>query len=212
MLVYVDDIIVMGNDPRLIQQNLDVLAIRFSIKDLKDSHYFLGIDARRTPSGLHLNQRKYILDFLARTNMLSAKPVTTPMAVYRKLSLHSGTRLSDPSEYRAIVESLQYMSFTRLDLSYAVSKLSQFMYAPTTEHWLAVKRLLWYLAGTPNHGIFLKKGNNSTLHVYSDADWGGDIDNYGSTNGYIVYLESHRLSWSTKKVQGIAWSSTEAEY
>ncbi|CAA7040669.1 unnamed protein product [Microthlaspi erraticum] len=144
--------------------------------------------------------------------MLSAKPVNTPMAVSPKFTLHSGIRLTDPSEYRATLGSLQYLAFTRPDLSYAVSKLSQFMHAPTTDHWLAVKRLLRYLAGTATHGIFLKKGNNSTLHAYSDADWGGDSDNYGSTNGYIIYLGSHPISWSSKKLQGVARSSTEAEY
>ncbi|CAA7037664.1 unnamed protein product [Microthlaspi erraticum] len=144
--------------------------------------------------------------------MLSAKPVNTPMAVSPKFTLHSGIRLTDPSEYRATLGSLQYLAFTRPDLSYAVSKLSQFMHAPTTDHWLAVKRLLRYLAGTATHGIFLKKGNNSTLHAYADADWGGDIDNYGSTNGYIIYLGSHPISWSSKKLQGVARSSTEAEY
>lgn len=94
MLIYVDDILVTGNDDGLIQQTLHALAMRFSIKDPEDLHYFLGIEAKRTTSGLHLNQRKYIRDLLARTNMLSAKPVTTPMAASPKLSLHSGTRLS----------------------------------------------------------------------------------------------------------------------
>ena len=212
MLIYVDDILVTGNDTTLLQHTLEVLSQRFSVKDHEDLHYFLGIEAKRVSSGLHLCQRKYILDLLTRTNMLSAKPVTTPMAASPKLTLHSGTRLSDPTEYRMVVGSLQYLAFTRPDLSYAVNRLSQYMHAPTTDHWQAVKRLLRYLAGTPDHGIFLRKGSALSLHAFSDADWAGDNDDYASTNGYIVYLGSHPISWSSKKQSGIARSSTEAEY
>lgn len=134
------------------------------------------------------------------------------MATSPKLTLHSGTRLPDPKEYRGLVGSLQYLSFTRPDLCYAVNRLSQYMHMPTTEHWAAVKRILRYLAGTLDHGIFLRKGNSLSLHAYSDADWGGDMDDLVSTNGYIVYLGQHPISWSSKKQNGVARSSTEAEY
>lgn len=212
MLVYVDDILITGNDTALLQRTLDALAQRFSVKEHEELHYFLGIEAKRVPQGLHLSQQRYILDLLAQTNMLTAKPVTTPMAPSPKLSLHSGTKLPDPTEYRRIVGSLQYLAFTRPDLSYSVNRLSQFMHIPTTEHWQALKRVLRYLAGTPDHGIFLKKGNTLSLHAYSDADWAGDTDDYVSTNGYIVYLGNHPISWSSKKQKGVVRSSTEAEY
>lgn len=110
------------------------------------------------------------MDLLTRTDMLFAKPVTTPMATSPKLSLHSSTRLPDPTEYRGLVGSLQYLSLTRQDLCYDVNRVSQYMDMPTTEHWTAVKRILRYLAGTLDHGIFLKKGNSSSLHAYSDSD------------------------------------------
>ncbi|CAA7032145.1 unnamed protein product [Microthlaspi erraticum] len=190
MLVYVDDIIVTSNDQRLLDQTLHSLATRFSVKDPEDLNYFLGIEAHRTPSGLHLTQRRYILDLLTRCNMLDAKPVSTPTASTPKLTL----------------------AFTRPDVSYAVNRLSQFMHAPTSEHWNAVKRVLRYLAGTSSHGLFYSKNNPCSLHAYSDADWGGDRDDYISTNAYIVYLGKHPISWSSKKQKGVARSSTEAEY
>lgn len=149
---------------------LDCLTSRFSVKDDEDLSYFLGIEAKRVLSGLHLSQRKYVLDLLARTNMLTAKPVTTPMASSPKLSLFSGTALSDPIEYRRVVGSLQYLAFTRPDLSYVVNRLSQFMHKPTTDHWQPVKRVLRYLVRTAAHGIFLSKNNPMTIHAVSDAD------------------------------------------
>lgn len=101
---------------------------------------------------------------------------------------------------------------TRPDISFPVNCLSQFMHAPTDAHWNAVKRVLRYLAGTTDHGIFLKKGSTQQLHAFSDADWAGDADDYISTNGYIVYIGQHPVSWSLKKQKTIARSSTEVEY
>ncbi|KAL9293207.1 putative RNA-directed DNA polymerase [Arabidopsis thaliana] len=87
-------------------------------------------------------QRKYIMDLLAKTHMLDAKPISTPMAATPKLSLFSGTALPDAKEYRMVIGSLQYLSFTRPDIAFAVNRLSQFMHKPTDEHWRAAKRVL----------------------------------------------------------------------
>ncbi|CAE5959206.1 unnamed protein product [Arabidopsis arenosa] len=212
LLVYVDDIIVTSNDNSLLQNTLQSLATRFSIKDPEDLHYFLGLEARRTAHGLHLTQRRYILDLLTKCHMLDAKPITTPMAASPKLSLHSGSALSDPSEFRMVIGSLQYLAFTRPDISYAVNRLSQFMHKPTSDHWQAAKRLLRYLAGTANHGIFFHRNNTNSIHAFSDADWAGDTDDYVSTHANIVYIGKNPVSWSSKKQKGVARSSTEAEY
>ncbi|XP_033144322.1 uncharacterized protein LOC103859022 isoform X1 [Brassica rapa] len=212
LLVYVDDIVVTGNTVSGIERILNLLAERFSVKDAEDLNYFLGIEAHRTKTGLHLCQRKYILDLLHKYDMTNAKPVTTPMASSPKLQLNSGVSLSDPTKYRRLIGSLQYLQFTRLDIAFAVNKLSQFMHLPTEDHWQAAKRILRYLAGTPSHGIFFSASNKLVLQGYSDADWGGDSDDYVSTNSYVVYLGKHPVSWSSKKQNGVARSSTEAEY
>ena len=86
-----------------------------------------------------------------------------------KLSVNSGTTLSDPTEYRKAVGSVQYLAFTRPDLSYAVNHLSQYMHTPTTDHWSAVKRVLIYLSGTLDNDILLQRGSTFSLHAYSDA-------------------------------------------
>lgn len=212
VLIYVDDILVTGNTTAGIERFLTLMAERFSIKDPEDLNYFLGIEAHRSAKGLHLNQRKFILDLLHRYDMTNAKPVTSPMASSPKLHLHSGTTLSDPTKYRQLIGSLQYLQFTRLDIAFAVNKLSQFMHAPTEDHFQAAKRILRYLAGTPTHGIFFSATNKLVLQAYSDSDWAGDSDDYVSTNSYIIYLGKHPVSWSSRKQNGVARSSTEAEY
>ncbi|KAL9299485.1 putative RNA-directed DNA polymerase [Arabidopsis thaliana] len=212
ILVYVDDIIVTGNDPSYVAKVLHSFAARFSIKNPVDLHYFLGIEATRSDKGLHLMQRRYILDLLARNNMADAKPAPTPLPASPKLKLNDGVPLDDGTQYRSVIGSLQYLAFTRPDISYAVTRLSQFMHRPTSTHWQAAKRVLRYLAGTTSHGIFLHKNSPMALHAYSDADWAGDTDDYVSTNAYVIYLGRNPISWSSKKQKGVARSSTEAEY
>lgn len=212
VLVYVDDIIVTGNNSEMVSGIIASLGTRFSLKDQGDISYFLGIEVTRTTKGLHLMQRKYIIDLLTKTNMLEAKPVSTPMQSTPKLTVHSGSTIDNASEFRMVVGSLHYLAFTRPDISYAVNRLSQFMHRPTTEHWLAAKRVLRYLSGTLTHGIFLSSENKSILHGFSDADWAGDFDDYVSTNAYVIYLGKQAISWSSKKQNGVSRSSTEAEY
>lgn len=124
MLVYVDDIVITGNSSTLLQDFIVRLSTRFSLKEPTDLAYFLGIEATKTSQGLHLMQRKYILDLLQRTNMLDANTITTPMASSPKLSIRTGTQLEDPHEYRRVIGSLQYLAFTRPDIAYSVNRLS----------------------------------------------------------------------------------------
>ncbi|XP_013624876.1 PREDICTED: uncharacterized mitochondrial protein AtMg00810-like [Brassica oleracea var. oleracea] len=212
ILIYVDDIVVTGNSLSRICDIISTLSRRFSLKDLDDLGYFLGIEVMRTSQGIHLSQRKYIADLLHRTNMTHAKPVPTPMCASTSLSIRDGTILDNPSEYRNVVGSLQYLLLTRPDIALAANKLSQFMHKPSDIHWMAAKRVLRYLAGTYISGIFLSRHSSLSLHAYSDADWGGNKDDYTSTGAYVVFFGQHPISWSAKKQTGIARSSTEAEY
>lgn len=207
-----DDIIVTGSSKNLVHGVIYVLSSRFSLKEPTDLSYFLGVEATRTSAGLHLMQRKYIIDLLTKTNMLDSKPVTTPLPVSPKLTLQSGSLLDDPRSYRMVVGSLQYLAITRPDISYTVNRLSQFMHRPTEDHWNAAKRVLRYLAGTLTHGIMLRRNTPLSLHGYSDADWAGDTDDFISTTAFILYLGATPIAWSSKKQSGVARSSTEAEY
>ena len=85
-----NDIIITGTNTNIIQRCIDLLAQRFSIKDLGVLSYFLGIEVLTTPSGVLLTQRRYISDLLASTKMSGAKPVATPLVTDGNLILHSG--------------------------------------------------------------------------------------------------------------------------
>ncbi|KAH9662761.1 retrovirus-related pol polyprotein from transposon RE2 [Citrus sinensis] len=153
---------------------------------------------------------KFPLKTLA--DMLHANIVHTSISHNHMPSLHDGVSLSDANAYRSIVGGLQYLSLTRLDVAFAVNKLSQFMHCPTTQHWVAVKQLLRYLWGTIHHGLFLHRNSPLLLHGFSDADWAGNTDDRTSTSGHTVFLGHNAIFWSLKKQCSVARSSIEAEY
>ena len=102
--------------------------------------------------------------------MADAKPVLTPLPTSSTtISLTLGTPLSDPTPYRAAVGSLQYLSLTHPDISFAVNRMAQFMHQPTSEHWVLVKRILCYLCGTLDKGLLLYRDSPITLHAFSDS-------------------------------------------
>ncbi|KAE8677981.1 hypothetical protein F3Y22_tig00111463pilonHSYRG00127 [Hibiscus syriacus] len=191
LLVYVDDIIIRGTNTNIIQRYIDHMAQRFSIKDLSTLSYFLSIEVLTTASGLLLTQRRYIPDLLTRRKMTGAKPVATPLVTDGNLTFHSSTSLTDCTEYRTIVASLQYLCLTHPNITYVVNKLSQFMHHPTSEHWNVAKQLIRYLFGTLTHGLFLHKANPLSLHAFSDVDWAGNKDDYTSTKLGITLPTPH---------------------
>jgi len=212
VLVYVDDIIITASVPAAISDLLQQLRVSFAVKDLGKLNYFLGVEVVPLKSGLLLSQRRYILDLLKRTNMLEAKPISSPMSSSSSLSAFDGDSMDDPLLNRSTVGSLQYLSLTRPDLAFAVNRVCQFMHKPTKLHWQAVKRILRYLKHTVSHGLLLTRSNTSTLEVFSDADWAGCPDDRKSTGGYCVFLGSNLISWSSKKHPTVSRLSTEAEY
>ena len=130
-LVYVDDLVITGNNSLFVASIIKQLGDMFSLKDMGPLHFFLGIEVIPTQAGLFLSQHKYVRELLAKTSMSGAKDVSTPLSTTQSLQLIDGTVAVDSSEFRRILGSLQYLSLTRPDISFAVNKLSQFMHKPT---------------------------------------------------------------------------------
>jgi histone deacetylase 1/2 len=144
LLVYVDDIIVVSSSTAAIDRLIQQLRGSFALKDLGQLNYFLGIEVKFLNGGLLLTQRKYASELLRRAGLLKCGPSPTPMISSEKLSAMDGTPLSadESTRYRIIVGGLQYLTMTRPDLSFSVNKVCQYLHAPRSSHWSAVKRIL----------------------------------------------------------------------
>ncbi|KAF7801951.1 Apyrase 2 [Senna tora] len=131
ILVYVDDIIVTGNDSKFLKEFIRKLNAEFALKDLGPLYYFLGIEVHRDNTSIYLNQGKYVLDVLKRFGMNDFASVSTQMVTGCKFTNEGGDKMLDPSLYRQAIGSLQYLITTRLDIAFSVNKLSQFLAQPT---------------------------------------------------------------------------------
>ena len=137
MAVYVDDIIITGDDEVEIKRLKENMSKEFEVKDLGQLKYFLGIEIARSPKGIVLSQRKYVLDLLCETGMLGCRPASTPIDANHKLSAESGDPLNK-ERYQRLVGRLIYLCHTRPDISYAVSVVSRYMHDPRSGHLDAV--------------------------------------------------------------------------
>jgi hypothetical protein len=212
LLVYVDDIILTGDDAPGISQVKQDLGKVFDVKDLGSLRYFLGIEVARSRNGISLSQRKYTLDLLQDTGMLGCRPASTPMDPNLKLSTESGDLLPNPSMYQRLVGRLIYLTNTRPDLTFVVSVVSQFMHAPRTAHLDAVYHILRYLKTSPGLGLFYSAGHQSGLSCFTDADYAGSQTDRRSTTGLSTFYGNHLISWKSKKQAVVSRSSAEAEY
>lgn len=129
ILVYVDDIIITGRHIDIVQKVIKNLSVRFSLKDLGELNYFLGVEVLHKPNGLILTQTKYIKDLLKETHMEASNEVPTSMSTGQSLCITKDSPVVDQSEYRRVIGKLQYLAFTRPDISFTVNKLSQYMHS-----------------------------------------------------------------------------------
>ncbi|GKA05623.1 retrovirus-related pol polyprotein from transposon TNT 1-94 [Tanacetum coccineum] len=128
-LVYVDDLIIFGNDSKAITQFKTYLSDCFHMKDLGNLKYFLGVEVARAQDGIFLCQRKYALDIICKAGLLGAKPTKILMEQNHRLRLAKGRLFENPKQYQRL-----------------------FMQNPQIEHWEATIRVVWFLKGSPRQG------------------------------------------------------------
>ncbi|RVW17578.1 Retrovirus-related Pol polyprotein from transposon RE1 [Vitis vinifera] len=210
LIVYVDDIILTGDDTGEVERLKKVLATEFEVKDLGQMRYFLGMEVARSRKGISISQRKYVLDLLTKTGMLGCKPSDTPIKARNRME--SDGKPVDREKYQRLVGRLIYLSHTRPDIAFAVSVVSQYMHSPKESHLEAVYKILRYLKGSPGRGLFFKKSDSKKVEIYTDADWAGAADDRRSTTGYCTYVWGNLVTWRSKKQSVVTRSSAEAEF
>ncbi|GAA0160213.1 transmembrane signal receptor [Lithospermum erythrorhizon] len=171
-LVYVDDIIVIGSCMTAISGVKEFLHNAFTIKDMGAAKFFLGIELFHTVAGVYLNQRKYILDLLQDAFLLCCKPANTPMITGQDLTIETSPLLTEQNQYRRLIGHFLYLAFRRLDITFSVQQLSQYVHAPREIHWKAALHILKYLKGSPSKGLFYARNAELSLQEFCVADWG----------------------------------------
>ena len=148
LCLYVDDMLITGNDGETVKKIKCLLASKFEMKDMGVADVILGVKIHKTSGGLALSQSHYIETILGKCKNLGIVPVKTPIDVNLHLSKNTGENKAQ-NEYASLLCSLMYvMKCTRPDIACAVSKLSRFTVSPNEIHWKAMKRLLGYLKHT----------------------------------------------------------------
>ncbi|XP_018514374.1 uncharacterized mitochondrial protein AtMg00810-like [Brassica rapa] len=191
---------------------INLLKSEFPMKDLGVISSFLGVSAKFNEKGLFLSQASYTSEIIQRAGMSECKPCTTPVDLKSKLAEDACKLIDNATEYRSLAGALQYLTFTRPDISYAVQQICLFMHAPREPHMQALKRILRYLQGTKSMGLQLLKHQKLSLTAYTDADWGGCPSTRRSTSGFCIYMGDNLISWSAKRQPTVSRSSAEAEY
>nr|CAN61071.1 hypothetical protein VITISV_006592 [Vitis vinifera] len=153
IIVYVDDIILIGDHVEEIGKLKSFLTHEFEIKDLGNLKYFLGMEIARSKIGVVVFQRKYVLDLLKETGMLGCKPANIPMDYTTKIGTIKGSDPVDKRRYQRFVEKPIYLSRTRPNIAFSVSVVSQFMNNPIEEHIEIVFHILRYLKMAPLKGL-----------------------------------------------------------
>lgn len=125
--VYVDDIILTGDNPAIITDLKHHLHTVFTIKDLGHLKFYLGIEVNYLPTGITMTQHKFSQELLRDSGVSTFKHALTPLPLNLKLQKANSPPFSNPQLYRSIVGKLNFLTHTRPDLAYTVQTLSQYM-------------------------------------------------------------------------------------
>ena len=198
VLIYVDDFIVIGNNVGSISQLKKSLQHQFPIKDLGSLKYFLCIEIPTSSKGPFLNQRKYILNFLADADLQHVKPAATPLDSKLKFTSASIT-LDSPKYYQQLIGKLIYFTIMRPVISFVVSLVNQHMHAPIVYHLCLVNVSCDFVKGTIGRGIVMTRNGHTNIMGYLDSNWVGNALDRRSTIGYCMFVGTNLVSCKSKK-------------
>uniref|UniRef100_A0A1S4D5W2 Uncharacterized mitochondrial protein AtMg00810-like n=1 Tax=Nicotiana tabacum TaxID=4097 RepID=A0A1S4D5W2_TOBAC len=212
LAVYVDDIILTGDDMAEITALKSFLDIEFKINDLGLLNYSLGVEALYHSSWVLLHQKNFISDLLIEFGCSDISPVVCPLALSTKLHFEVGDVFPRPDTYQSLIGKLNFLTHTRPHLRFAMQHLNQFLKAPRVPHMAVVLHVLRYLKGTPDVIVLLNNSSDFSLHGYCDSDWVACLKTRKSITGFCVTFGGSLISWKSKQQHVVSLSSAEAEY
>jgi hypothetical protein len=210
--IYVDDIIFGSTNQSWCEDFSRIMTKRFEMSMMGELTFFLGFQIKQLKEGTFIYQTKYTKDMLKKFDMENAKPIKTPMPTDGNLDLNEDSKAVDQKVYRSMIGSLLYLYASRPDIMLSVCMCVRFQANPKECHLMAIKRILRYLVYTPYLGLWYPKGSTFNLLGYPDSDYAGCKVDRKSTSGTCQFLGWSVVSWSSKKQNFVALSTTKAEY
>lgn len=213
LILYVDDVLLASKCLDVLNKIKESLMSTFKMRDLGKVSSFLGIRVQQSEQGLFLNQEVYINKVISKFDMTHAsnQKVKTPLEPNPNLALQ-GECIVGSKPYRSLIGNLMYACMsTRPDICAAINIYSQYQVTATLNHWKGLKRILRYLRGTPEWGLWYRGSSEHPLELYVDADFANEPGRK-SVSGFIVKMYGDSIHWGTRKQTSVALSSTEAEF
>jgi len=219
LAVHVDDGLAGCNSEEFLSFVKSEINKRFGIKDLGPLKTFLGVQFEREhlAKEIWIHQESYIDSLLIEHHLTDCNAVVTPLDPSFPLGREDATYPSIDNlrhAYQHLIGSLLFLQLcSRPDISFAVLLLSQFCSAPLPRHYAVARRVLHYLKGTKSFRLhFGGVRREEVLSGMTDADWAGDKGGRASISGFVWSYGGGPISWSAKKQNCMALSSTEVEY
>ena len=211
--IYVDDIIFGSSDERMCHEFELVMKGKFEMSAMGELSFFLGLQVDQKKDGMFIHQTKYVYDILSRFKMEDCATFSTPICENHNLGPdNDSVEDVDPSQYRAMIGSLMYLTASRPDIMFAVCLCARYQANPKESHMKAVKRILRYLKGKPKLGLWYPAESDLKFVAYTDSDYGGCKSSRKSTTGGCQFLGGRIVSWQCKKQSCVSTSTCEAEY
>ncbi|KAK6149303.1 hypothetical protein DH2020_016828 [Rehmannia glutinosa] len=210
--IYVDDIIFGSTNKELCDKFSNLMQGKFEMSMMGEMTFFLGLQVKQLKDGTFISQTKYTRDLMKKFGMEEKSSAKIPMKTSVKMDLDADGKAIDQTRYRALIGSLLYLTASRPDITFAVGVCARFQSTPKDSHMTAAKRMLRYLKGCQQDGLWYPKEGGFKLIGYLDSDYAGCRVGRNSTSGTCQMLGNRLVSWFRKKQNSIATSAAEAEY
>jgi hypothetical protein len=207
LTVYVDDILLIGKENVIINIK-EQIKMNYNIKYIGEVDFVIGIKFERQSDGYIIHQRGYLRELLNKFRLTNCAPVRNMKPLENK---ELRNKKFNETFYRSAIGNLLYLAIcTRPDILFSVNQAARKSKNPTMEDWINVEKIFKYLKGTENYGIKFSK--NSSLKIFVDADYAGDIDTRKSTSGFLMMMGDAPTNWYSKLQHCVATSTAESEY
>lgn len=210
--IYFEGIVFGSTCQTFIDQFAKDMTQEFEMSMCGELRHFLGLQVKQSDNGIFVTQSAYANSLIVRFGMEASLVAETPMGVSANISKDEDGETVDEGLYREMIGCLKYLTTSRPDLCLATGICATYQDTPKRSHLMAVQRILKYVKGTANLGMYYSKDTDKFLMGYSVADGDSSLSNQRSTSGGYLFMGNNLVLWYSKKQNGLSLSSLKANY